>query len=71
MEQYPQNDQISKAKEAGIRFYSSPEEQEEARLQEALNRTPTERFQFLMHLMKLQRLMNQEKTTPKKSNGSI
>lgn len=63
MEKYPQNEQISKAKEAGIRFYSSPEEQEEARLQEALNRTPTERFLFLMHLMKLQRLMDGKETS--------
>lgn len=35
MEKHPQNEQISKAKEAGIRFYSSSEEQEEARLEEA------------------------------------
>jgi hypothetical protein len=63
MEKYPHNEQISKAKEAGIRFYSSPEEQETVRLQEALDRTPTERFLFLMHLMKLQRLMGEKSTS--------
>ena len=40
-----------------IRFYSSPEEQEISRLKEAINRTDTEKFLFLMNLMKLQKLM--------------
>jgi hypothetical protein len=40
-----------------IRFYSSPEEQELSRLKEAINRTDTEKFLFLMSLMKLQKLM--------------
>lgn len=40
-----------------IRFYSSPEEQELSRLKEAINRTDTEKFLFLMNLMKLQKLM--------------
>lgn len=35
-------------------FYASAEEQEASRLQEALSRTPEERFYFLMQLMKLQ-----------------
>ena len=46
-----------KAEEAGIRFYSSPEEQELAYLKEGLARTPNERFRFLMHLMDMQRVM--------------
>ena len=40
-----------------IRVYSSPEEQELSRLKEAINRTDTEKFLFLMSLMKLQKLM--------------
>jgi hypothetical protein len=40
-----------------IRFYSSLEEQELSRLKEAINRTDTEKFLFLMSLMKLQKLM--------------
>ena len=40
-----------------IRFYSSAEEQELSRLKEAINRTDTEKFLFLMNLMKLQKLM--------------
>jgi hypothetical protein len=43
--------------EEGPRFYSFPEEQELARLKEAINRTDTEKFHFLMNLMKLQKLM--------------
>ena len=50
-----------KAEEAGIRFYSSAEEQELAYLKEGLARTPTERFQFLMHLMNMQRVMQKAK----------
>jgi len=45
-----------KSKEAAgkeIRFYASAEEQDLARLKEALSRTPTEKFAFLMNLMKL------------------
>jgi len=41
----------------GIRFYSSPEEQELSRLKEAIKRTDTEKFLFLMGLMKLQKSM--------------
>jgi len=52
-----------KAEEAGIRFYSSPDEQELAYLREGLARTPSERFQFLMHLMNMQRVM--QKARPK------
>ena len=47
--------------EDGPRFYSSPEEQEMARLKEAINRTDTEKFFFLMNLMKLQRTMQKGK----------
>lgn len=46
-----------KAEEVGIRFYSSPEEQELAYLKEGLARTDKERFLYLMNLMKLQRVM--------------
>jgi hypothetical protein len=45
----------------GPRFYSSSEEQELARLKEAINRTDTEKFFFLMNLMKLQRTMQKGK----------
>jgi hypothetical protein len=47
--------------EDGPRFYSSPEEQELARLKEAINRTDSEKFFFLMNLMKLQRTMQKGK----------
>ena len=47
--------------EEGPRFYSSPEEQELARLKEAINRTDREKFFFLMNLMKLQRTMQKGK----------
>lgn len=47
--------------EDGPRFYSSSEEQEIARLKEAIARTDTEKFFFLMNLMKLQRTMSQGK----------
>ena len=57
MNQYEQNNSKSIAKEGGIRFYTSAEEQELARLQEAINRTDTEKFYHLMTLMKLQRIM--------------
>lgn len=56
MKKYPYNIDKSLLKE-DIRFYSSPEEQELARLKEAINRTDTEKFLFLMNLMKLQKLM--------------
>jgi hypothetical protein len=44
-----------------IRFYSSPEEQDKARLKEAINRTNAENFQFLMNLMKMQQIMKKGK----------
>jgi hypothetical protein len=37
--------------------YASREALEEARLKEAINRTPTEKFYFLMTLMKINRHM--------------
>ena len=52
---------LEAAKNAGIRFYSSPEEKEQAYLQEALARTDKERFQFLMNLMRLERRMRKAK----------
>jgi hypothetical protein len=48
---------LQKAKQAGIRFYSSPEEKELAYLKEGLARTDKERFLFLMNLMRLERIM--------------
>lgn len=41
-------------KEADIRFYASAEEQEKDRLQRAIRRSDTEKFYFLMNLMKMQ-----------------
>jgi hypothetical protein len=59
--EYNKNDKISQANERGPRFYSSQEEQELARLREALARTDEEKFYHLMNLMKLQRLMSKAK----------
>jgi hypothetical protein len=50
---------------AGIRKYRSAEEQDLARLKEAINRTPDEKFSFLMGLMRLQRLMQESKMVQK------
>ena len=47
--------------EEGPRFYCSPEEQEIPRLKQAINRTDSEKFFFLMNLMKLQRIMQKGK----------
>lgn len=54
-----------KAKAAGIRFYSSPEEKELAYLKEGLARTDKERFLFLMKLMRLHRTMKRATFTDK------
>ena len=56
MKKYPHNTNKTLLEE-DIRFYSSPEQQEMARLREAISRTDTEKFYFLMNLMKLQKLM--------------
>ena len=56
MDKYSSDNKKSVVKE-GIRFYSSPEEQDRARLKEAILRTDSEKFFFLMNLMKLQKLM--------------
>ena len=60
MSKYSPDNKKSIVKE-GPRFYSSPEEQELARLKEAINRTDSEKFFFLMNLMKLQRTMSKGK----------
>jgi hypothetical protein len=52
--------QINKSK---MQFYSSPEEQELARLKEAINRTDTEKFYFLMTLMKMNNSMKKATIT--------
>lgn len=57
MKNYPHNEANQKAKEEGIRFYSSAEEQELAYLKEGIKRTHEERFLYLMKLMKMQRSM--------------
>ena len=57
MNEYPARKKDKPVVEEGIRFYSSPEEQEQARLRDAIRRTDSEKFFFLMNLMKLQRLM--------------
>ncbi len=44
-------------KEADIRFYTSVEEQERDRLRQAINRSDTEKFYFLMNLMKTQEIL--------------
>ena len=41
----------------GVPVYESREALEEARLREAVNRTPTQKFHFLMTLMKMNRQM--------------
>ena len=41
---------------ADIRSYTSAEEQEMARLREAINRSDNEKFYFLMNLMKMQQI---------------
>ena len=56
MKKYP-HDKNKNVLNEDIRFYSSPEEQEMARLKDAISRTDTEKFYFLMNLMKLQKLM--------------
>lgn len=53
--------ELQKAKEAGIRFYSSPEEKEWAYLKEGLERTDKERFLFLLNLIRLERVMKKAK----------
>ena len=60
MSKYSSDNKKSLAEE-GPRFYSSPEEQEMARLKEAINRSDSEKFFFLMNLMKLQRTMQKGK----------
>ena len=57
MNDYPPDNKNKSLVEEGIRFYSSPEEQDLARLKDAIRRTDSEKFFFLMNLMKLQRLM--------------
>ena len=49
--------EFQKAKEAGIRFYASPEEKKWEYLKEGLARTDQERFLILLNLMKLERIM--------------
>ncbi len=51
------NEDIQKAKEAGIRFYTSQEEKNLAYLKEGMARTDKEKFLFLMNLMRLERIM--------------
>lgn len=43
---------------ARLVVYSSPEEAENARIDAALARTPTERFDFLMRLIKISFMLN-------------
>ena len=58
--------QIEEMKAMGVKFYESPQEQELAYLREGLHRTDEEKFLFLMHLMKWQRLMKGAKFIEKK-----
>lgn len=55
MKNYNADKAESMAEESGIRFYTTPEEQELSRLKDAINRTDTEKFYHLMALMKIQR----------------
>ena len=57
--------ELQKAKEAGIRFYSSPEEKELAYLKEGLARTDKERFMFLMNLIRLEQVMKKARVQRK------
>ena len=50
-------EQMAEMKAMGVKFYDSPEEAELDYLREGLKRTPTERFQFLMMLMREGRAM--------------
>jgi hypothetical protein len=52
-------EQSNNKKNRGPRYYASAEEQELARLKEAINRTDKEKFLFLMQLMKLQLRLKQ------------
>ena len=61
MKEDNQHIDFEKAKEAGIRFYESPEEKEIAYLKEAMARTDKEKFLFLMNLIRIQRLMKRAK----------
>jgi hypothetical protein len=49
--------EVSNIAQEGFPVYESREALEEARLREAINRTPTEKFRFLMTLMKMNQQM--------------
>lgn len=59
-------EQMEEMKAMGVKFYNSSEEAELDYLREGLKRTDEERFLFLMHLMKWQRLMKKAKFIEKK-----
>ena len=61
-----QQEQEIKLQKNSIRFYASAEEQELHRLKEAINRTDTEKFYFLMNLMKMQQTMKKGRIEFKK-----
>ncbi len=56
---------------AGIRKYRNAEEQDLARLKEAINRTPDEKFSFLMGLMRLQKAFDRSVLSKKSGNESF
>lgn len=56
MNQHDNNDRKNFLREDPI-AYESREALEEARLREAINRTPTEKFKLLMTLMKMNNMM--------------
>ena len=60
---YENNDKVSAVNEdnGAMRFYASQEEQELARLKEAMSRTATEKFYSLMGMMKIGNMMKKAK----------
>lgn len=52
---------MSKSQKARLVVYNSPEEADNARLDAALRRTPTERFDFLVKLIKAAYMLNGNK----------
>jgi hypothetical protein len=52
---------MNNEKKARLVVYSSPEEAENARIDAALARTHTERFDFLMRLIRISFMLNESK----------
>ena len=68
---YNDNDKSPEVNEDGsaMRFYASQEEQELARLKEAMGRSATEKFYLLMGLMKTGAMLKKAKIHHKDKNA--